>query len=455
MNLQALQRIYFLGIGGIGMSALARYFHQRGLQVSGYDKSSTPLTRQLTAEGIDVHYDTDLHQLPDQVDMVIFTPAVPSDHPGFDHFRKLGVPFHKRAEVLGMISQHARCIAVAGTHGKTTTSTIMAHVLRKAGVDCSAFLGGISGNYGTNYLLGHDDWMVVEADEYDRSFLHLHPTVLIINALDPDHLDIYRDEEDMRNTYYQLIRQVKPGGIVLLKEGLEIPDAVLSEIRGECYVFGQGSTDIRLSDIHQSDEHLVFDLETPQGSFPHIEFTLPGRHNAMNAAASFAAGLLIGLEASRIREGLSSFLGVRRRFDIHVNTDTAVYVDDYAHHPVELAGLIQAMRSRFPGQEITGIFQPHLFSRTRDFADEFARVLDQFDIPLITEIYPAREAPIPGVNSQMLLDRMTNPRRQLLPKADLLDYVIANKPGVLVTAGAGDIDQYISDIISILNPSRT
>lgn len=455
MNLQALHRIYFLGIGGIGMSALARYFHQRGVQVSGYDRSATPLTRQLEAEGIEVHLDADLDRMPDQVDMVVYTPAVPADHPGFNHFRKLGAPLLKRAEVLGLISQDARCIAVAGTHGKTTTSTIIAHILRTAGVDCSAFLGGISGNYGTNYLLGHDDWMVVEADEYDRSFLHLHPDVLVINALDPDHLDIYADEEDMRRTYYQLLQQVKPGGIVLLKEGLDIPESILSEIKGKWYVFGEGATDLHLSNIHQSGEHLVFNLETPQGSFSQIEFTLPGRHNAYNAAASFAAGLLIGLDAGRIREGLSSFRGVRRRFDIHVQTSSVVYVDDYAHHPVELEGLIQALRTRFPGRKITGIFQPHLYSRTRDFADEFARVLDQFDIPLITEIYPAREAPLPGVDTQMLLDRMANPRRKLLHKSDILDYITTEKPDVLVTAGAGDIDLYIPDIISLLNPSRT
>ncbi|MCF8236527.1 MAG: UDP-N-acetylmuramate--L-alanine ligase [Saprospiraceae bacterium] len=455
MNIQEVQRIYFIGIGGIGMSALARYFHQRGVLVSGYDKTETHLTRQLAAEGIDVTYLAKVETIPNEVDLAVYTPAVPADHPAFAHFRTTSVPLMKRAEILGWISRNATCIAVAGTHGKTTTTTIIAHMLRTAGVDCSAFLGGISGNYGTNYLLGLDDWMVVEADEYDRSFLHLHPTILIVNALDPDHLDIYSDEKDMLQTYYQLLKQVRPEGHILLREDLGIPEEVLAEVTARIHRFGQGAVDFKLAEVAQVDEQIRFDLETEVETFRQIAFTLPGIHNAYNAAAAFATGVIMGLDTPRLYVALSTFKGVHRRFDIHVDTETVAYVDDYAHHPVELEGLEQAVRSRFPGRKVTVVFQPHLFSRTRDFADAFAKALDRFDIPVITEIYPARELPIPGVNVEMILDRMVNPEKKYIPREALLAYLNAQKPDVLVTAGAGDIDRLIPNIIELLNPSES
>ncbi len=455
MNIQEVQQIYFIGIGGIGMSALARYFHQRGVLVSGYDKTETTLTQQLVAEGIEVSYTASVDSIPDQVDLAVFTPAVPADHPAFAHFRMANVPLMKRAELLGWISKNAKCIAVAGTHGKTTTTTIIAHMLRTAGVDCSAFLGGISGNYGTNYLLGQDDWMVVEADEYDRSFLHLHPTILIVNALDPDHLDIYADENDMLQTYYQLLKQVRPEGHILLREDLVIPAEVLVEVSARIHRFGQGDVAFKLSEVVQVADQIHFDLETEVKTFRQIGFTLPGMHNAFNAAAAYASGVIMGLNPSKLHQAMATFKGVRRRFDIHVASATTAYVDDYAHHPVELEGLAQAVRSRFPGRTVTVLFQPHLYSRTRDFADEFAHALDQFDIPVIMEIYPARELPISGVQAEMILDRMVNPRKKYIPKEELLNYLSEHKPDVLVTAGAGDIDRLIPNIIELINPSES
>lgn len=452
MNIQDVNRIYFIGIGGIGMSALARYFHQRGVLVSGYDKTETTLTEQLRAEGMDVHFMASADLIPDDVDLAVFTPAVPADHPAFAHFRNTGTPLMKRAELLGWISKNARCIAVAGTHGKTTTTTILAHMLRQAGVDCSAFLGGISGNYGTNYLLGASDWTVVEADEYDRSFLHLHPTILVVNALDPDHLDIYSSTEDMLQTYYQLLRQVRPEGHILLRAGLEIPAEIVAEIPAKILYFGEGKADVQIQNINQEGDRMHFDLAMDNQHHHQIAFSLPGTYNAFNASAAFATGLIMDLDPDLLRQAMASFKGVCRRFDIHVDTETVAYVDDYAHHPVELQGLAQAVRSRFPGRKITAIFQPHLFSRTRDFADEFAAALDLFDVPWVMDIYPARELPIPGVHADMLLDRMANPNKRYVPGLHLLEAIRQARPDVLVTAGAGDIDRMIPEIIQILNP---
>lgn len=455
MNIQDVNRIYFIGIGGIGMSALARFFLQRGVQVSGYDKTETTLTDALCSEGMDIHFVASSDLIPDDVDLAVYTPAVPADHPAFAHFRQRGTPLMKRAELLGWISKNARCIAVAGTHGKTTTTTIMAYMLRQAGVDCSAFLGGISGNYGTNYLLGESDWTVVEADEYDRSFLHLYPTILVVNALDPDHLDIYSSTEDMLQTYYQLLRQVRPDGHILLRQGLEIPAEIIAEIPARIHYFGEGDADIQIRHIKQDGDRMCFDLAMENQHHHQIAFSLPGTYNAYNASAAFATGLIMDLDPDLLRQAMTTFKGVRRRFDIHVDTETVAYVDDYAHHPVELSGLAQAVRSRFPGRKITAIFQPHLFSRTRDFADEFAAALDLFDAPWVMDIYPARELPIPGVHTDMLLERMVNPNKRFIRQEELLDAIEKAKPDVLVTAGAGDIDRMIPQIIHLLNPKTT
>jgi UDP-N-acetylmuramate--alanine ligase len=449
MDLQNLQRIYFLGIGGIGMSALARFFHQAGVRVSGYDRTATALTRQLVAEGIPVSY-LDHDPLPEDVELVVFTPAVPRTHPCFEACAHRGLPLMKRAEALGLISRSHRCIAVAGTHGKTTTSAILTHLLRSGGLDCSAFLGGISTNYGTNFLLGSSEWVVVEADEYDRSFLHLYPSLLILNALDPDHLDIYGDAEAMRQTYYQLIRQVKPGGTLLLRTGLEVPPRIWADLPITVRTFGEEPSDYQVLRIRQEGPLTLFDLQVGPDLYRDLVFTLPGRHNVNNAAASFAAGLLLGLAEAELREGLHAFRGVERRFQLHYDQGGVSYVDDYAHHPEELAGLIQAARSRFPGRRITGIFQPHLFSRTRDFDREFAEVLDRLDEPLVTDIYPAREEPIPGIDAQYLLGLMKHPQRRYVPRHRILEFLSDHPLDVLITAGAGDVDALIPEIIQLL-----
>ncbi len=446
---QDIHHIYFLGIGGIGMSALARYYLQLGATVSGYDRTETTLTRQLVKEGISIIYD-EIAPLPEAIDLAVFTPAVPASHPAFTALAERGIPLLKRAELLGLISQSKRCIAIAGTHGKTTTSAILAHMLRVGGVDCTAFLGGISANYGTNYLLGHSDWVVVEADEYDRSFLQLHPTILILNALDPDHLDIYGDARTMEETYYQLIGQIRSGGSLLYKAGLTIPDAVLQREMLDVYTFGEGAIDFPLTHIRQEQGITLFDLHHQGMWYRSIRFTLPGMHNASNAAAAFSVGLLLGMPEMQIREGLESFRGVDRRFSIHYDAYGITYVDDYAHHPVELNGLIQAARSRFPGRRITGIFQPHLFTRTRDFAPEFAAALDLFDDPIVTDIYPAREIPLEGINAHYLLDLMHHPQKKYIAREELLSYIEAHDFDVLITAGAGDVDALIPQIIELL-----
>lgn len=446
---EEIRSIYFIGIGGIGMSGLARYFKQMGAHVAGYDRTETALTRQLVGEGIAVTYD-ERDSPPEGVELAVFTPAVPSSHPAFAHFRERNVPIVKRAELLGIISRSRRCIAVAGTHGKTTTSAILTHLLRVGGVDCTAFLGGITANYGTNYLLGRSDWMVVEADEYDRSFLHLHPTILVLNALDPDHLDIYGDAKAMHDAYFQLVRQIRPGGTFLYRAGLPVADDLLDERDKEVFDFGEGATDFRMDAIRQDGGVTVMDIRYGTREFLDVRFPLPGKHNATNAAAAFAVGLLLGIPEELLREGLESFRGVDRRFSIHFDSAGTTYVDDYAHHPVEVEGLVQAARSRFPGRRITGVFQPHLFTRTRDFAEDFARVLDQFDEPIVTDIYPAREEPIAGIDAAFLLGLMKHPGKRYVPRAELLEFIQKNSFDVLVTVGAGDVDALIPDIVESL-----
>lgn len=449
MELSDYKHIYFLGIGGIGMSALARFFLQAGTRISGYDKTETALTRQLHREGMTISYD-ERDPLPEGVELVVFTPAVPKDHPCFAACAASGIPMIKRAEALGLISRSHHCIAVAGTHGKTTTSAILTHLLRTAGLDCSAFLGGISANYGTNFLLGSADWVVAEADEYDRSFLHLHPSILVLNALDADHLDIYGDADAMRESYYQLIRQIRPGGTLLLRAGLELPSRVMEGLQVSVFTFGDGEADFRLGQLRQEGPLTLFDLHTPQDDFKDLAFTLPGLHNACNAAASFAAGLLLGLPGAGLREGLHSFKGVERRFQVHFDRGGVTYVDDYAHHPMEIEGLEQAARSRFPGRRITAIFQPHLFSRTRDFDREFAEVLDRFDEPVVTDIYPAREKPLPGIDAHHLLGLMRHPAKRYVPRDKILGFIQSLEPDVLLTVGAGDVDALIPAIVELL-----
>ncbi len=458
MNFSSIHKIYFIGIGGIGMSALARYFRLHGAEVHGYDRTETELTRALVAEGMQVHYVDDVTFIPADIDLVVFTPAVPKEHTELNWFLDNGYPVKKRAEVLGIISEAKRCIAIAGTHGKTTTSTMTTHLLRACGVDATAFMGGISGNLGSNFVEGTSDWVVVEADEYDRSFLHLHPAIAVINSVDADHLDIYGTEAEVRATYQKFAAQVKFGGHLLLEQNIDFP--IAGALR-----FGIEAGDIQAKNIHMEEGNTVFDVVSQHaaflpagvlevtGCYEHfaaLRLPYPGLHNVKNALAAIAATLLAGADASKIPTALANFQGVKRRFEIIAKTDNTVYVDDYAHHPAELEAAISAARMRYPNRKITGIFQPHLFTRTRDFADAFATALDMLDECILLPIYPAREQPIEGVTSEMLLNKMTLKNKQLVQKNDLLNELKKHQLDILMTMGAGDIDNFIEPIKKLL-----
>ncbi|MEZ4926040.1 MAG: UDP-N-acetylmuramate--L-alanine ligase [Saprospiraceae bacterium] len=453
MNLSSIHNIYFIGIGGIGMSALARYFKLQGAAVYGYDRTETELTKALVAEGMAVHYEDDVTQIPENVDLVVYTPAVPADHSELSWFRDQGYPVKKRAEVLGIISRAKRCIAIAGTHGKTTTSTMTSHLLRSCGIDATAFVGGISGNLSSNFAQGTSDWVVVEADEYDRSFLHLHPEIAVINSVDADHLDIYGSEAEVRASYAQFASQLKPGGRLLLEQGVDIQ--VDNALR-----FGPGAKNFEPVNIRMENGFSVFDLLENNGETSHTLFTglklpYPGLHNVKNATAAIAATILAGGNKDSITAALEVFKGVKRRFETICKSDDVVYIDDYAHHPAELNAAISAARDMYPGKKLTAVFQPHLFTRTRDFANEFAKALDKLDACVLLPIYPARELPIEGVNSEMLLNKMTLKNKQLLNAEQLLTELKNDGiSGVLMTMGAGDIDKLIEPIKNLLNSKK-
>jgi UDP-N-acetylmuramate--alanine ligase len=453
MNFDDIKRIYFIGIGGIGMSALARYFKKHGAEVHGYDRSETDLTRALADEGMYVHYDDDVKFIPENIDLVVFTPAVPKDHAELNWFLERDYPVKKRAEVLGIISRAKRCVAIAGTHGKTTTSTMTAHLLRACGVDATAFVGGISLNLGSNFVEGASDWVVVEADEYDRSFLHLHPEVAVLNSLDPDHLDIYGTEEEIVKTYKQFIRQIKPGGKLIYRHGLPLDDVAAELLASGRYVFTFGIDEgyYEAYNVHVEDGQMAFGLKSSIFDWSDLRLNYPGLHNVLNATAAIAATLAAGGFSPEMRAALADFKGVKRRFEYIVRTPELVYVDDYAHHPAELEAAISAAKMLYPTRKVTGIFQPHLYSRTRDFADGFAAALDGLDECILLDIYPARELPIPGVTSAMIAGLMKNKNVTLTSKVELLNVLKTKNLEVLMTMGAGDIDTLIEPIKSIID----
>jgi UDP-N-acetylmuramate--alanine ligase len=453
MDFNTIKKIYFIGIGGIGMSALARYFRLHGAEVHGYDRTETDLTRALAAEGMHVHYDDNIAKIPANVDLVVWTPAVPKDHAELNWFIERGYPLKKRAEVLGIISRAKRCVAIAGTHGKTTTSTLTAHLMRSCGVDATAFVGGISGNLGSNFVEGKSDWVVVEADEYDRSFLHLHPDVAVLNSLDPDHLDIYGTPEAVVEAYRQFARQIKPGGTLIYKHGLPLEDvaAELQEDGRHVFTFGIEEGYYEAQQLRVENGQTVFGFASTIVAWPALRMNYPGRHNVLNATAAIAACLAAGGFSTDIPAAVENFKGVKRRFETIVKTAKSVYVDDYAHHPAELEATIQAARSLYPGRRLTGIFQPHLFTRTRDFAEGFARALDQLDECWLLPVYPARELPIPGVSSEMLLEKMTLSNKRIIQKNELLNTLKNHPTDVLLTMGAGDIDTFVEPIREMMN----
>ncbi|MCB0636074.1 MAG: UDP-N-acetylmuramate--L-alanine ligase, partial [Lewinella sp.] len=390
MQLANIHSVYFIGIGGIGMSALARYFHHRGVRVAGYDRTETELTRQLTAEGMTIHYTEDVAQLPDDIDLVVYTPAVPASHAELVHLREQGLPVYKRSQVLGVISEGMYTIAIAGTHGKTTTTTLTTHLLRHGGNDSSAFLGGVARNFGSNFVAGNNGWVVVEADEYDRSFLTLQPDIAVIIAMDPDHLDIYGDEDSLLETgFLAFAQRLKAGGRLFVRHDLAPHFAGKMEVK----TFGVDGGDYRSKNLRVEDGYFVFDYHSPNFSIKGLRHPHPGRHNVENATAAITVALERGISPAAIREGLLTFRGIGRRFEFIIREPEVVYVDDYAHHPAELTAAIDAARTLYPDRKITGIFQPHLYSRTRDFVDGFAEALDQLDEIFLMDIYPAREEP--------------------------------------------------------------
>jgi UDP-N-acetylmuramate--alanine ligase len=448
MELENIQRVFLIGIGGIGMSGLARYFKKRGCVVCGYDKTGTPLTETLMNEGIPIVFmdDEDSIQVSflenDPNTLIIYTPAIPSDSNIMNFFRDGEFTMKKRSEVLGIISKGMFTIAIAGTHGKTTTSSIVAHVLKDSGYDCSAFLGGIATNYDSNVLFGDNNTMVVEADEYDRSFLTLHPDIAIVTSMDADHLDIYGDKSQLVESFQQFASQLKEGGRLIYKEGLDLTG-------GKTYS-ASVVADIQAVNVRIKEGSFYFDFKNANGVIDNIKLGLPGLHNIENAVAAIEVALHLGITPDKIRQALANFLGVKRRFEYVVKLPNHIYIDDYAHHPEELRACIQAVKSLYPNKKLTAIFQPHLFTRTRDFADGFAEVLSMIDDLIMLDIYPARELPIEGVNSAMILDNIKNPAKQILSKQDAIEYIRTNKPELLLTVGAGDIDTLIQPLKTIL-----
>ncbi len=445
-----MKNVYFIGIGGIGMSALSRYFKFRGFGVSGYDKTPSDLTAALEREGISVHYEDRPDLVPADVEetLVIWTPAI-HELGELDFVREKGYRLIKRSRALGEVARGQRCLAVAGTHGKTTTSTLTAHIFTESGEGCTAFLGGISRNYGTNLLMSRNDVVVAEADEFDRSFHQLFPEIAVITAIDADHLDIYGDYAHVLESFRVFASQVS--GTLILKEGLPVTSA---DTKANLLTYHYTS---RTADFHPENArpdplgHFIYDLHYPGGVLRDIRVGAPGWVNAENSIAAAAIALTFGLDPEAVKHAIGTFQGVKRRLEVHVNTPKVSYVDDYAHHPAELASAISSLRDIFPGRKITAIFQPHLYTRTRDFAPDFAKALSAVDKLILLPIYPAREEPIPGVTSDIILSAATTPEKVLIPKEELMDYLEKEPVDVLVTFGAGNIDRFVEPITQLLS----
>ncbi len=442
------RNIYFIGIGGIGMSAIARYYNVKGFKVSGYDKTPSPLTHALEEEGIDVHYTDDISYVPADIEdtLVVYTPAIPKDMGELVYVQEKGYRVIKRSRMLGEIAHGQRCLAVAGTHGKTTTSTLLSHLFTDSGEGCSAFLGGISKNYGSNLLTHGNDVIVAEADEFDRSFLQLFPEIAVITSMDADHLDIYGDEAHIIEAFKAFASQVS--GSVIVKHGLDITEHD-TKARICTYAYGDSNADF----YAEPTENGHFNLHYPGGVIEDCVVGIPGWVNIENGVAASAIALTHGLEPEKIKKALASFSGVKRRFDMQVNMDGLVYIDDYAHHPNEIAAAISSIRGKYPEYRYTAIFQPHLYTRTRDFAEEFAQALSNVDRLILLDIYPAREEPIPGVTSEIIFKDITAPSKILLKKEELLDYLKEQELGdkeIFITLGAGDIDRLVGPIAELL-----
>ena len=446
-----MKNVYFIGIGGIGMSALARYYKFKGYNVAGYDRTPSDLTFALEAEGIDVHYQDQPELLPEDKNetLVVYTPAIPADLGELVKAREEGYLLLKRSRTLGEVAKGQRCLAVAGTHGKTTTSTLIAHILTHSGAGCSAFLGGISRNYGTNLLMSENPTIVAEADEFDRSFLQLFPEIAVITAVDADHLDIYGDYAHVVEAFKAFASQIS--GILIAKKGIPVGPA---DTKAKVFTYHYTDTSADFYPVNAQPDAcgcFHYDLHTPDGVIPGFKVGAPGWVNCENSVAAAAVALCYGIDPEAVKAAIACFEGVKRRLEVHVNTPKLSYVDDYAHHPAELSSAITSLRNIFPGRKITAIFQPHLFTRTRDFAAEFAASLSLVDKLILLDIYPAREEPIPGVTSEIIFKDVTAPEKVLLKKEQLMDYLSEEPLDVLVTFGAGNVDRFIEPITEMLN----
>lgn len=450
ININNISNIYFIGIGGIGMSAIARYFNSNGAKVSGYDRTETALTKQLVAEGISIHYEDNIALLDKDAQLVVFTPAVPKDHEELRYYIKHEYPVVKRSDVLGAITNHSFNVCIAGTHGKTTTSTMVAHILRHSEYGANAFLGGISVNYQTNFWSSLNNVVVVEADEYDRSFLKLSPDVAIITSMDADHLDIYGTAENVEQAFIDFSSKIKPGGLLISKHGLK-RESELQVTVHLTYHLTDTKADVYATNVKMNNGSYQFDVFIGDFLLSDVVLNMGGMHNVENVLAAIAVAHHLKIDADKIKAAVSAFRGVKRRFEYVVKSESTILIDDYAHHPEELRALITGAKSLFSDKKCTVIFQPHLYTRTRDQADAFAKSLDLADEIILLPIYPARELPIEGVSSEMILSKMTIKNKHVIQKDKLIEWVKQNRRDVLIMAGAGDIDTLVKPVSEILN----
>jgi UDP-N-acetylmuramate--alanine ligase len=450
VNLKTLKHIYFLGIGGIGMSAIARWFIANGYSLAGYDKTATPLTDALQKEGISVHFSDDISLIPTDFlanpsqTLVVYTPAIPANHTEFNYLKDNGFQLMKRSQVLGLLTENFFTIAVAGTHGKTTTSSMVAHILKSAGKNVTAFLGGITQNYGTNFLVneGTENVIcVVEADEFDRSFLTLHPDLTIVTSTDADHLDIYGDHAQLLESFQLFVSQLKAGGKLYQRKGLNLADCTPND----SLEYSLESGDIYAQNLRIENAEMIFDIVYPAGIISNCTLLTPGFHNVENALAAAAVALQVGVSPELVKAGICSFGGVKRRFEYHIRSEKVVYIDDYAHHPTEIKAFLSSVKALYPTRKLTVVFQPHLFTRTRDFQAGFAESLSLADDLILLNIYPARELPIEGVTSDIIFQQVTT-QKTLCTKEEVMDLLIAKMPELIVSVGAGDIDTLIPKI---------
>lgn len=456
MKIEEIKSVYFIGIGGIGMSAIARYFLHQGITIGGYDRTPSELTRRLTEEGALIHYEDNVELIPQAckdaaTTLVIFTPAIPQDHSELCFFRRNGFEIEKRAQVLGTLTRSLKGLCVAGTHGKTTTSSMAAHMLHQSDVDCNAFLGGITKNYGTNYILSKNSpYVVIEADEFDRSFHWLHPFATVITSTDADHLDIYGTEEAYLESFRHYTTLIQPGGFLVIHTGLKMQPATPEGVT--TYTYSRDEGDFHAENVTIGNGEIRFDLVSPLGKISDISLGVPLSVNIENGIAAIALAQIAGVPADDIRKAMASFSGVDRRFDFHVRTPKVAYLSDYAHHPAELRQSILSVKQLYEGKHIKAIFQPHLYTRTRDFYSDFADALSLLDDVVVTDIYPAREQPIPGVTAKLIFDNLRpGIKKQMCKKEDIPAIVREGGFDVLVTLGAGDIDNYAAEITNILS----